>query len=98
MPGLVARRPGERAAREIGRILRIGQVIDERRIGEVPEFREVAAAPVAHRARQLRRQVAEEQEGLVGLPLLAHEEQRHRRRQQQDGDRAAQRFRLGQPA
>ena len=65
-----------------------------RRIGDLPlavllgegfEVRELAPAPVADGARQLRivREIDEEQEGRRGRPFLAHEEQRDLRREQQ---------------
>ena len=59
--------------------------VAHRRIGERLELGELAAPPLAHRIGQRTLEVAEEEEGCLGPPLLAHEEQRHLRAEQQHG-------------
>ena len=64
------------------------------RIGRRPVL---AMPPVAHRLRQLRLEIAEEEERSRRRPLLTHEEQRRRRREQEQRAERAQRRGRSEP-
>ncbi len=66
------------------------------RVGERGEMLKLAAASLAHQLRQLRIVVGEEQEGRLRAPLLAHEQHRDERAEQQQRGGRPQRLGVGQ--
>ncbi len=78
------------------RIVRVRNARARGDIGKGAETREFAATSLAHGVVQRWRVVGEEQEGRLRLPRFAHEQQRDHRRQQGQGQRRAQRGRIGQ--
>src|SRR5438552_12281026 len=79
-PDLVGLGPVERGSLERALGERIGQLALE-----ALEAGELLAPALAHRLAQLAVEIAEEEKRLAAAPLLAHEDQRRRRRQELDG-------------
>ena len=88
--------PIELRGLECGERIRVGNPLAVLGIAEGPPPAELVAPALAHLARQLAMKVGEEAEGMRLAPLLAHEEQRDRGAEQQNGGQGRDRRRRGE--